>query len=601
MFIMYKSFFIFILFLFVPFRISMANDFAYSDEWLKLLHYQKMSNNEYQGLVENEDFYLNENGRNNPQIEFDTAVEYFSQNKRKCDFPARFNLLKKYGFISGDLEDCIEYRQFIEDIQPNGITLIFTSAYMSNPASLFGHTLIRVDTKRKGSQMLAHGANFGANSGAETGVTFILKGLFGGYMGVYSINPYWDIINTYNNIENRDIWEYKLNLTHEEEIKFVNHLYELKNAQIKYFFLTKNCSYMLLELLEAVRPSLELTDNHPIWAIPLDTLKTVNSISNLIENANYRPSRYTKIKNLIDNMDNQQYQAFLKGIKDYDYSIKLSDEKYSDVLEAQYQYFQYKYIMKDIELKEYRKNSFEVLRKRSAMPQAHERIIKGENPIHSHNSSQISLAVGSHNGKTFEEIQLRPTYTSLTDSTYGLVKGAEIEVLNSKWRYLNQSHKFLLNELSLINIKSLVESNRTFSPVSYSTYLGIKRKINLQTSKEGYVGNLNIGIGRTYNFFDYVWIYGMLKIGGEYGGFIPGNQWGGFIPELGVYKDFGKVRLHYIFENSWATRNFGNILSNKFMLSWGFGYNFSLDAFYRNSKSSEFTDEEFSLGIKYSF
>ena len=211
------------------------------------------------------------------------------------------------------------------------------------------------------------------------------------------------------------------------------------------------------------------------------------------------------------------------------------------------------------------------------------------------------MAVGSQNGKTFEEIQFRPTYTSLTDSTYGLIKGAEIEVLNSKWRYFNKSHKFLLNELSLINIKSLVESNRTFNPFSYSTYLGIKRRSNYQTSQEGYVGELKIGVGRTYNVYDYFWIYGMIKIGGEYGGFIPGNQWGGFIPELGIYKDLGKVRLHYILENSLASRKFGNQLSNKIMVSLGLEHNISLDAFYRNSKSSEFTDEEFSLGLKYSF
>ena len=105
------------------------------------------------------------------------------------------------------------------------ITILFTNAYMSNPASLFGHTLVRIDTARKGTQMLAHGSNFGADSGTEHGVMFALKGLFGGYLGVYSVSPYSEIINTYNNIENRDIWEYNLNLTDEEKQKFVDHLY----------------------------------------------------------------------------------------------------------------------------------------------------------------------------------------------------------------------------------------------------------------------------------------------------------------------------------------------------------------------------------------
>jgi hypothetical protein len=38
-------------------------------------------------------------------------------------------------------------------------------------------------------------------------------GLTGGYYGGFTTKPYYDIINTYNNIENRDIWEFNLNFT----------------------------------------------------------------------------------------------------------------------------------------------------------------------------------------------------------------------------------------------------------------------------------------------------------------------------------------------------------------------------------------------------
>ena len=85
----------------------------------------------------------------------------------------------------GDLTGCKDYQSFMNDVKPDGITVLFTNAFMSNPASLFGHTLIRIDTSRKGTQMLAHGSNFGANSGDDSGPVYAFKGLVGGYYGGY--------------------------------------------------------------------------------------------------------------------------------------------------------------------------------------------------------------------------------------------------------------------------------------------------------------------------------------------------------------------------------------------------------------------------------
>ena len=71
-------------------------------------------------------------------------------------------------------------------------------------------------------------------------------------------------------MENRDIWEYNLNLTPEELDMFVAHLWEVGQTQTRYYFFTENCSYMLMEVLDAVRPSLKLADDFPVQAIPLD-------------------------------------------------------------------------------------------------------------------------------------------------------------------------------------------------------------------------------------------------------------------------------------------------------------------------------------------
>ena len=65
------------------------------------------------------------------------------------------------------------------------------------------------------------------------------------------------------------------------------HVWELGHNMARYFFFSKNCSYILLEILDAIRPSLKLSEEFPFHAIPLDTIKAVVSRDNLIKNIHY--------------------------------------------------------------------------------------------------------------------------------------------------------------------------------------------------------------------------------------------------------------------------------------------------------------------------
>ena len=579
-----------------------VSEFAESTQWLKLLHYQKQFGG-YKGLIIDDDFYLNPDGRENPQAELETEIKNFQKGKEKCRFPARFNLLKDKGYISGDLSECKEYQQFMQDVRPAGITLLFTDSYMSNPASMFGHTLVRIDTARKGTQMLAHGSNFGVLSGVDTGAVLAIKGLIGGYNGSYSLSPYWTVINTYNNIENRDIWEYKLNLTEDEQIKFVNHLYEMKDAKIQYFFLTKNCSYMILELLEAVRPSLDLSSHYNYYAIPLDTLKTVKNVPEFVSDIHYRPSRYTKIKTMIDNMSQKQYQLFLAAVKQHDYDMSdLSAEEKSVVLEAVYQYYQYQYIAQKMEIKEYRKNSFAVLRMRSQLPPAEELQIDGQEPSLSHDSAQISLSSGIFGHKSFEEVMVRPAYTTITDDSWGLVQGAGIKVLESRWRYYNQKHKFVLQSFTPFHIDSFVPSTRVFSPISYITNIDMRREYNPRNRKEGYVADVHFAVGKTYALFYDICGYALIGPVVQYGGFIKKNYLFGVTPELGLFADWNKVRVHTFITKTLATDKFGDKIQYKAISAYGLTRNLTLEAEYSKVHyRGGYHTEEYMLTLRQAF
>ena len=172
--------------------------------------------------------------------------------------------------------------------------LVFPAAYLNSPSSMFGHTLLRIDqadVTSNNTALLSYALNFGAYiEGMDNSILYAWKGLMGGYPGLFALVPYREKLAEYSRLENRDLWEYKLNLTPEETGRMVEHVWELKQVRFDYYFFDENCSFRLLELMEIARPGIELTEQFPLTAIPTDTVRAVKN-AGLIERIDYRPSR----------------------------------------------------------------------------------------------------------------------------------------------------------------------------------------------------------------------------------------------------------------------------------------------------------------------
>ncbi len=587
-------------------RAALADDFSLSGAWLKLLHYQG-EDGKYLSLVENQEFFISPEGRGNPQAEYQAAVEAFNRphDKRKCDFPARFMILQKKRKVKGTLADCEDYQKFLADVQPKAVTMLFTNAYMSNPSSLFGHTLFRIDTKRKGTQLLAHGVNFGADTGDESGVMYALKGLWGGYYGTFGIKPYYDVINLYNNIENRDIWEYPLNLSEDELALFTAHMWEMKQAKIRYYYLNKNCSYVLLSVLEAVKPELDLTGNFVWHAIPLSTLKVVNEVPDLVNGADYRPSRQSKLRYRAKQMNERQREAFRKFMKhDAAGFDGLDDEEKADVLETAYQYVQYRYVEGKLELGDYRKQSFNLLRERSRIAnqrQYFDELKEGENPAEAHKAAQANMLFGVRNGEAFQEISFKPAYTSLTDDSYGMLKGAEISLLETKLRHYDSRDKLVLEEFNLLNIKSLAPTDMMFSPFSYEISAAVKRVFGAERGEEHPAAVLKAGTGQSLALTENTFLYALAIPNAAYGGGLEDNGYAGMAFKGGVYYNGGKFRLNLSAEQNFTTGRTARGQTYEFEAAYGISRDVSLYAKVRLFHAAYHNDEEFGAGVKVNF
>lgn len=587
-------------------RTAVADNLFVSEAWLKLLHYQENGNG-YESLIENSDFFISANGRTEPGEELNASISVFEKagDKRKCDFPARFMLLKKEGKVRGTLTECTEYQKFLADVQPKAVTILFTNAYMNNPSSLFGHTLFRIDTKRKGTQLLAHGANFGADTGDESGVLFALKGLWGGYYGTFGVRPYYDVINLYNNIENRDIWEYQLNLSNEELALFVAHLWEMKHAKIRYYFANKNCSYVLLSMLETVKPELELTARFEWSAVPSETIKAVSDVPDLAAGVNYRPSRQSKLKYRARQMNARQKEAFQAIIRRDDVDLsELDEEEKADVLETAYQYVQYRYVEEELGLADYRKRSFALLHERSKIAnqrQYFDELKEGENPVYAHKPRQSGAVFGVRNGEAFQEISFKPAYTSLTDDSFGMLKGAEINLFETQIRHYDVRNKYVLEEFNLLNIRSFAGTDIMFSPFSYEIGAAVKRVFDAKSGEDKTAFVLKVGAGQSYALSENALLYILTMPNAAYGGGLPDNGYAGAAFKGGFYYNFKNLRFNLSAEQNFTTNRTASGQTYELEAAYGVSRDVMLYGRYRLFNSDYNDDEEVGFGVKVGF
>lgn len=524
---------------------------AYSEEWLALGHYRRGWFKTYKSIIDSDNFFLASDGREKPLHELKATVKLFhsEDTNRKCFFPARFLFLKQKKLIDTDFPHCSEYETFKKDLNPHGITFIFTDAYMNNPASLFGHTLMRIDAPGRKTQLMAHGINYGAWVDEKTaGPLYALYGITGGYYGGFTIKPYYSVINMYNNMENRDIWEYRLNLTETEQVFYTAHLWEIGQTQIRYYFFTKNCSYLLMEVLDAVRPGLHLADDFPLQTVPLDTVKALARRKDIVLSEDYRPSRQRRIFWKYNKMSDSEKKALKDLLNEDNFSTTdcLNEEQKTSVLETAYEYVQYQWVKQAISLDEYRYKSFKILKKRRQIKtDSNHAEVKGNSPLLSHDSMRIQTATGVRRGKTFVDFGFRPAYHALTDPAAGLSKESEIRFLDAVIRYYPQNERLALEKLTLVKIGSFAPVTTLFQPLSYQidTYAG--REWNPKTGKDKLMYTLKGGSGFTFPLTRFLSAYGFVNSVFRYGGSaLSHHAGGGFGGAVGFLAHYKALQTH---------------------------------------------------------
>ncbi|WP_321863613.1 DUF4105 domain-containing protein [Pseudomonas paraveronii] len=482
--------------------------------WLSLGHYEAGKISGWRSYVSDKKFFLAADGAHHPDAELKATVDALyapaSQGEKhaQCVYPARTRWLKDQLHLN-DLPavDCNEFKQWFKDVAPHSAVLIFPAAYLNSPSSMFGHTLLRIDqadVQSNNTALLSYAINFGAYiEGSDNSILYAWKGLMGGYPGLFALVPYQEKLSEYRSLENRDLWEYRLNLTQVETERMVEHVWELKQIQFDYFFFDENCSYRLLELLQVARPGLRLTEQFPLTAIPTDTVKAVKD-AGLVEKIDYRPSRERELLERAKPLDSDEQQWVL-NVSDDQKQLQapafkaLPRERQALIIDAAYRLGRYRAngLERDTERSQ---RSFELLRAINQNPAPDLKITPPGLPETGHESRTWQAGIGTRGDKAFGEYGLRMAYHDLNDNAEGFPLGAQIEILQMKLRQYEGNH-WQLQQLDLATIRSLTPRNALLQPWSWQVTGGLER-VPGKDDDETLVAHVNGGAGGTWQLRD---------------------------------------------------------------------------------------------------
>ena len=455
------------------------HELAKSRYWQVLLHVKNGRSE-----IDDPSFFLTPPGHFSAETELKATIYQIREHNQTiaCRYPARIYWLKKKlpELFIKEKYLCQNLEERIDKEHIRAVTLVFPTAYMNSPASMFGHTFLRLD-KNPDTPLISEAVNYAAQTDETNGLVYTYRGLTGGYKGFYSVLPYYKKIKEYSAMEQRDMWEYTLNLSNEEIRRLLYHLYELQGVYGDYYFFTKNCSYNLLWLLESAKEDTFLPEQFGYKVIPVDTIRLLHE-KNLITKTFFRPSKKREMQLLVSRIEDRSLAK--KFVKSYKLKLleNLNQQQKAKMVGVAVMLLKQRRSQKKINKKDYVKTLMKLLRYRSKLPEKEKLTVrKPSDPLLGHRSARIAVWVSDHQKYTFV---VKPAMHDLYDISQGYLRGAYIDFFKLS------AERSRFQRFDFVSVTSLPAWDYFFRPVSWSVKISLTRvhHKDLYLGLEGGVG-----------------------------------------------------------------------------------------------------------------
>lgn len=473
------------------FCVSINANIYTKNSWNKLLHYY---NNENQ--ITSKEFFLSDSLHITPIKELTATINLLNSENGKtiaCNFPARYKYLKinNYNIPNFNLSQCKELTFFLDSFSKDNVSLVFTSEYINNPSSAFGHIMI-LFSDNNSSLNIGDAVHFSAKISKKDGFfKYSYKGFNGKYNGYFIREPFFKKIYEYNTLEQRFMYIYTLDFSQEQILQLLYHLFELRKASFKYYFLDGNCATQTTDLLNIVTKKMRVEN---IYYLPIDTINSYKN--NIIKKEEFIPLA-SKLDLILKKMTLKEQKLFNKII----ITNQQIDKNSPDIVkEAMVFYTTFNFRRFHKVYKNYNSVNEQIYKKQHLQ-------YPSLNPLNKTKPSNIGLGLYNQNNQKFFYLHYRPLFLDIFDIQLNNMQESQINTLTFDLIINNNNIK--IKNFDLANIKSFTTQLTFYKPVSWSIYSGFNR----ENKNDNLKFNNEVGLGRTVRIINKITASILLYIG----------------------------------------------------------------------------------------
>ncbi len=540
--------------------------------WRRLLHFREGAR---KSEIKSDDFFLSPKGKKSPKEELDATIRaYFVENgdskneHARCLFPARYYWLSQYIDLPGydpQTSDCPRFNRWALLEKVDSISLYLVSGYFGNPASTFGHSLLKLNTSDGPDEtdFFDLTINFGAMvPEGEIIPLYVFRGLTGGYNAGFSDQYFYTQDRVYTRTEFRDIWDYQLNLTDEQRTLLILHIWEIIGKKFTYYFLKQNCAYRIADLVDLVIDE-KLLVRAKAWYVPvelfhrvveIDTERRESGKPGLIEKIDTIASNQRTLYQTLEGLNDSEIETVFEIIKKgapYDLSAVTHLEKaeQANALESLLAYQQYLKAAEGKEASEERKTAIQsILMKRLQLPASKNQQVKkaklpmtptlGPRPM----LLSAGTAIDSNNDFYFKADWTAFNQESLSPNS---LEGGELVALNASVGW--NDDQLFLDSFEFIRVTKL-----NTPPISIPNEPRASWQLRIATDRVDTTSdtdldwNSSFGYGRAWKVAESTRIRALLH--GEYHSVGEDLR---LQPQIGVSSSWKKLRTDITFGSEW--------------------------------------------------
>ncbi len=411
-----------------------------------------------------------------------------------CRFPARFLWLQQQlSFQAADFPapSCKAYQTFQKKAPAQAVQLVFASENIVSPSSMMGHVFLKISGKNAAHRQVSHAITYFTPLDTLNIPKMMYQSFAGGLQGVFALQPYQLLKENYLNKEERNLWEYTLNLDTFQKQFLQAHIWELKAMKSDYFFVDYNCATVTYFLLALNAP--EIWSSYQHWVAPVDVVKTATK-HKLISQTHVLTSDRWKIYMLLDQLE---YTSSLKRRIDTLQHTEINAFIQSLSPEQRLLTTTYIHYLTIHHLPSKNIQTLQTLKQRLLDIQTSYVLnyTDYKQPIKSPGNSQLGISIGAANGQTFLDLSFLPAATRITDDQRQFFATRELLMGDTHIRLDNQGN-ISLNQFTLYGMRNLNPWNTWTRALSGQWKLGLENQTD-EIGNQHLVLNLDGGLGYT--------------------------------------------------------------------------------------------------------